>query len=60
MVFLSQGNYPTTKVTYGHLILTKSNAGRKPTDVIVMFKLLILQQVYAIRAPLLIDFGRDL
>jgi len=26
----------------------KSNAGRKPTDVIVMFKLLILQQMYAI------------
>ncbi len=28
----------------------KSNAGRKPTDVIVMFKLLILQQMYAISA----------
>jgi IS5 family transposase len=26
----------------------KSNAGRKPTDVIVMFKMLILQQMYAI------------
>ncbi|MFM7425362.1 MAG: transposase [Elainella sp.] len=26
----------------------KSNAGRKPTDVVVMFKLLVLQQLYNI------------
>jgi len=32
----------------------KSNAGRKPADMIVMFKLLILQQMYAIRVALLI------
>jgi len=30
----------------------KSNAGRKPIDVILMFKLLILQQLYNIREKL--------